>query len=1415
MSIMKKRFMVMVLGCLFMVSCIGLLRAEVDSSLAGYWSFDEGRGKIARDSSSFHNDGRIFGGAAWVKGISGSALSFDGKDDWVNCKKHDIVAGLSQMSVEVWVYPTANNKNILFAQDNAVILHLHTSANQGFHIRGEDGTRSGYLNYKRGAIKLNQWNYIVATWNGSKMKLYIDAELQGEKDFNAGSTGKLIGSTIFRIGRHFNNLNTWFEGSIDEVRIYKRALSEKEIVDNYQKFATELVVKRTYEKLAEGHIRLTPNMEKMIKIQLPEKKEFLWVLGRTESRFEQWGVGSSLQIELNKRVLDKSRSFYQKEEFTYPLSLFHYYKKFNKFRKGNVTLFGKSDWKDPDPEWMFFKQDTDFIMNNNCRGSRSPSSGLNHWYCFRIDDIVEQGVNELSLRIYGKEPIILGEIGFFNEKESKEKISAYEKKTVKITDLPLSWQDLTRIVKIPEGKPPKARVKDGYLIKDGKPFFLICLQDHLRKDMSKNVLYYNWANTIENSNLYDITGWEGYFDKDWEKHHLKARYLRKNALTAYNEDMLTSIYCTQFYRMGAPVWLAEKYPDTIALDSGGKKHSTCWWGMDERSHVNFNSPHYQQFVERVIAMIGKDFKSHPGNFCPIASEELRWRAKGEIGKLLASQDEYSKQLYRDSLRQKYVQLSLLNKEWDTAYKDWEDIQPPKTIERTANFINFQRFRAESLNGYARTAYKAFKKAFPDLPVMMERSGMQFFHDGWRAGEDRWLYTKWADIRQGPLGSRDRVSMKTAMARAEIDYYGGNKVNQACYCAPLCQYARTPDAVQFPKRMLPSLAPSITPFWTTRLPDTTDERGIKILQNRVFNTSLKYVFEGVKSFWGYSYTYTAKTHYVHAPSSMQQYGYQGSNVVKNLNPAMPKAIVEESAKELSKVNGFIYKLSPLLLPTKVNQAQVAVLYTRASSLIGFTFDSSLKSPAGKSSPFSDFYYLGDLLTHLHVPVDIVTEDTFEKLDNYKVLIAGYYATMGSQKMADRIKEFVKKGGTVIFYPEAFTYQWENTKDCLYSPGYGLDKLFGARVKNKISGKEDLSLTIVSNQLSPYLKKNDNFSIKYLVTPLETVNNGKVIATLKGTGEPIIVSGESGRAFYLGYALGLSYPTSAPKDNIYRGVIKAILEKAGVEKPIQIQNADKEFFVYRRALRGKDYWFLGLLNDYWEPQNDIKVTLQFLPSGDYDLVDVTGNKPIYIAKGKSSKALATEGITLDLKKLTGRVILIRKSGEEVWVNCPKYELKELTKEAVNIVLPHQAGKEIVNLAEKICSILSQQGTKVSIIRDNEVKTKEIKAELKEKGCNIGNFQNTVLETDVNLILIGSINTNKVVASVCQKGAYTFDKVLQPVSADFPGSGAGIIQVAESINKPYLCPTDKSREAILIGGSDEQGTIQALKRFIEIIE
>jgi len=195
----------------------------------------------AVDISKYGNNGTIYG-ATWTTGKFGSALEFDGVDDYVDCgSDSSLTFGTSDFSWEGWFYlndwtDDASEQNSLITRGGA----SHT----------EDGFRTAVFNDGRiwtaisdgsfrteiftsaGLIKLHKWYHFAVVYDRDANGIvYINGENKKAVDIT-GSNGSISTDRALRIGT-WTPTQRLFNGKIDEVRIYNRALSEDEIKMHY------------------------------------------------------------------------------------------------------------------------------------------------------------------------------------------------------------------------------------------------------------------------------------------------------------------------------------------------------------------------------------------------------------------------------------------------------------------------------------------------------------------------------------------------------------------------------------------------------------------------------------------------------------------------------------------------------------------------------------------------------------------------------------------------------------------------------------------------------------------------------------------------------------------------------------------------------------------------------------------------------------------------------------------------------------------------------------------------------------------------------------------------------------------------------------------------------------------------------
>jgi len=200
--------------------------------LVGYWSFDEGKGNIAYDASGNGNNGTLTNGPKWTNGRNGGAMDFDGKDDYVDAGNNVIFDMVNSVSVEAWVRRDENPGlrawvGIAHKWPLSYILHIHGDKAE-FRIKhptlANEITASGTT-----TIQKNQWYHLVGIYDGAYVRIYVNGVLETSVAY---SEGIRISTIPIQIGKDQTSTD-YFDGNIDDVRIYNRALSAAEVKYHY------------------------------------------------------------------------------------------------------------------------------------------------------------------------------------------------------------------------------------------------------------------------------------------------------------------------------------------------------------------------------------------------------------------------------------------------------------------------------------------------------------------------------------------------------------------------------------------------------------------------------------------------------------------------------------------------------------------------------------------------------------------------------------------------------------------------------------------------------------------------------------------------------------------------------------------------------------------------------------------------------------------------------------------------------------------------------------------------------------------------------------------------------------------------------------------------------------------------------
>lgn len=201
--------------------------------LVGYWSFNEGSGTVATDFSGRGNHGTLVGDARWTGGKLGGALLLDGSGDYVTVASVPDLNILDAFTISFWVKPATTH--------GGMILKKYPTASGGSQwavynlsnsLRFYDGSA-----FQSTGITLtnNIWQQITLTRAvaGGNITPYLN----GAPLSSFGAAALIGGSNPLYFGQEEGSY--YFNGSMDEVRIYNRALGAGEVAKLYAAGATK------------------------------------------------------------------------------------------------------------------------------------------------------------------------------------------------------------------------------------------------------------------------------------------------------------------------------------------------------------------------------------------------------------------------------------------------------------------------------------------------------------------------------------------------------------------------------------------------------------------------------------------------------------------------------------------------------------------------------------------------------------------------------------------------------------------------------------------------------------------------------------------------------------------------------------------------------------------------------------------------------------------------------------------------------------------------------------------------------------------------------------------------------------------------------------------------------------------------
>ncbi|MHC4867897.1 MAG: LamG domain-containing protein, partial [Planctomycetota bacterium] len=202
-----------------------------DANLVGHWELDGD----ANDSSVYANHGTLIGDTAWIAGRIGSGAIefFDGEILVPDGNATPELRPSDEVTAATWAYYSTGQDNasrvVVKGADNAETYGIEIDNDDQFvsYVRDVNGNR---YNNDTDAIYRNEWMHLAVTYDGNSLKSYRNGEEVGSQDDPNLSNLSLSQDTAgFAIGDRSDANDRRFEGKVDDVRVYNRALTAGEV----------------------------------------------------------------------------------------------------------------------------------------------------------------------------------------------------------------------------------------------------------------------------------------------------------------------------------------------------------------------------------------------------------------------------------------------------------------------------------------------------------------------------------------------------------------------------------------------------------------------------------------------------------------------------------------------------------------------------------------------------------------------------------------------------------------------------------------------------------------------------------------------------------------------------------------------------------------------------------------------------------------------------------------------------------------------------------------------------------------------------------------------------------------------------------------------------------------------------------
>ncbi len=219
----------------------GQVATSTTTGLVGKWIMDEGIGTTTADTSGKRETGKLLGGSTWVQGEQALGVHFDGVDDRIEIANATSLNIKTNITVTLWAKRDARmatattSKNAKLLQKGlkysdvsyGIVDRSDVSGAEVPQFRVKVNNKIYTIEGATTSLPVGVWRHIAGVRNGKTMSLYIDGKLVASKTIPTTT----ITTNTFKLylGDSAGDTDGAFGGTLDDVRIYNRALSTAEI----------------------------------------------------------------------------------------------------------------------------------------------------------------------------------------------------------------------------------------------------------------------------------------------------------------------------------------------------------------------------------------------------------------------------------------------------------------------------------------------------------------------------------------------------------------------------------------------------------------------------------------------------------------------------------------------------------------------------------------------------------------------------------------------------------------------------------------------------------------------------------------------------------------------------------------------------------------------------------------------------------------------------------------------------------------------------------------------------------------------------------------------------------------------------------------------------------------------------------